>query len=68
MNKLNQNHPIWRFLDMVILLIVIWICSASTANNFDETEIKLIGMVLFAMGGYTAIKAKAAKESKDKDK
>ena len=56
MQKSDQNHPIWRLLNLVILVIVIWICAYNNASNFDETEVRLIGWVIGMMGGYEIVK------------
>lgn len=58
MQKTNQNHPIWRLLNWLVILVVVWICSWSSAQNFDETELKMIAMILAAMGGYEAVKGR----------
>ena len=58
MNKSDQNHPLWRFLNLLVVLVVVTICAFTQANSFDETEIKMIGMVLAAIGGYEYFKGK----------
>ena len=56
MNKSDQNHPIWRFLNLLVVAVIVLAFSYTSASNFDETEMKMIGQVLLLVGGYEAAK------------
>jgi hypothetical protein len=56
MNKTDQNHPIWRLLNIVIVAVIVIVFSYTSASNFDETEVKMIGQIILLIGGYEAVK------------
>lgn len=56
MNKSNQNHPIWRLLNIVVIAVIVIVFSYTSASNFDETEVKMIGQIILLVGGYEAAK------------
>lgn len=52
----DPRHPIWRFLNLIILVVVMYIFSRENAQNFDETEVKMITEIMIVMFGVEAIK------------
>lgn len=62
MTKSDQNHPIWRLLDFVIIAIVVIVFSYTSASNFDETEAEMIRNILIAFGIYEGSKSLIAKK------
>lgn len=56
MQKSDQNHPIWRFLNLLVVAGLVTVFAWSGASNFDETEVKLIGQILLFIGGYEVLK------------
>jgi len=42
-------HPIWSCIRLALLLGVMFAVLYTTASNFDETELKAIGMIALGM-------------------
>ena len=61
----DQNHPIWRFLDLLVVLAIVSVFSYTNASNFDETEYKTLLQVLVFMGGWEAWKHYSKKRDND---
>jgi len=50
MSWLNDGyHPIWSCVRLALLLALMFVVMYSTASNFDETELKAIGLIAFGM-------------------
>lgn len=56
MNIHDQNHPMWRFLNFLIVLALVVVASWSNASNFDETELRMITQIMAAMFGIEAFR------------
>lgn len=56
MKKRDQNDPLWRFLNLLVIAGLIIAFSWSNAQNFDETEANMIWQLLLFVGGYEALK------------
>ena len=54
----DPKHPIWRILNLVVILIFVTVFAALNASEFDRTEIQMIIEFLAVMGGWEFAKAK----------
>lgn len=63
--KTDQNHPIWRLLNLVVVAIVVVIFSYTSASNFDETEAEMIRNIILLIGAWEGIKTFLPKKKPD---
>lgn len=54
--KTDQNHPIWRLLNLVVVAVVVIWFSYTSASNFDETEAEMIRNIILLIGAWEGIK------------
>ncbi len=59
---MNVNHPMWRVLNMAVILAFVIGFSALNATTFDETEVKMITQLVIALGGWEVAKATVVKK------
>ncbi len=55
-------HPMWRILNLAVILAFVTGFSALNATAFDETEIKMITQLVVALGGWEFVKAAVKKK------
>ncbi len=48
--QVDGYHPLWSCIRLALLLGLLFAVLYTTASNFDETELKAIGMVALGMG------------------
>ena len=59
---MNANHPMWRVLNLAVILAFVTGFSALNATTFDETEMKMITQLVIALGGWEVMKAAVVKK------
>lgn len=59
---MSQYHPMWRILNLAVILAFVTGFSALNATTFDETEMKMITQLVVALGGWEVAKAAAKKK------
>lgn len=49
----NPDHPVWKLLNIVVILSTLTLVLWMNAEHFDKTEIQTILMMFFALIGGT---------------
>ena len=62
---MNADHPMWRVLNLAVILAFVTGFSALNATTFDETELKMITQLVIALGGWEVAKAIGVSKMKD---
>lgn len=72
MSKLSERladpkHPLWPFLNTVVVALVITVVLAFNAEHFDETELKAVGWFLAFVAGWEGYKKWKIEHQKEKN-
>ena len=54
----TTKHPIWAFLNLVVILVFVTVFSYLNASEFDETELKMLMQLAVGMGAWEFAKRK----------
>jgi len=52
------THPVWKILNLTVILFFLTVFLFLNATTFDKTEIKSIIYMAFAAGGWEVLKGK----------
>lgn len=58
MTQFPANHPIWKTINVAVLLTVSGLVLWLNASNFDETELKAIAAIVGSMTGWNVLQSK----------
>ena len=64
---LPAKHPIWSFLNLVVILTFVTVFAYLNASEFDETEVKMLMQLLAVMGGWEWAKRKMRPSEPEED-
>lgn len=56
--RFPADHPVWRLLNLVVILTFLTVFLYLNATKFDQTEVKSIVYMALSVGGWELIKAK----------
>lgn len=57
MNWADENHPLWKTIRFVVMIVFLTVILATQAQHFDHTEISAILMFAAAGAGFEVIPA-----------